>query len=93
MKPFRILLAALLHWLVASSVPAAAAERYALRWATYLGGSDYEHARDVCTDAQGNVYVVGGTRSTNFPIVGGTPFHRGPQGIPCARRNPCHLVV
>jgi hypothetical protein len=82
MKSFRILLAAPLLWLAASSVAAAAAEHYALQWATYLGGSDYEHARDVCTDAQGNVYVVGGTRSTNFPIVGGTPFHRGPRTDP-----------
>jgi len=58
------------------------AEHFALQWATYLGGNDYEHARDVCTDPQGNVYVVGGTRSTNFPIVGGTPLHPGPRTDP-----------
>jgi creatinine amidohydrolase len=66
MGPFRILLAAPLLWIAASSVAAAAAERYALQWATYLDGSDYEHAREVCTDPQGNVYVVGGTVLPTF---------------------------
>lgn len=32
-------------------------------WGTYYGGSQHEDAEDVTTDRQGNVYLVGGTRS------------------------------
>jgi uncharacterized protein (TIGR03437 family) len=38
-------------------------------YATYLGGSAFEHVRDVATDAGGNVYVTGGTESSDFPAA------------------------
>ena len=34
---------------------------------TYLGGSDYDEALSIAIDSGGNVYVAGGTGSTNFP--------------------------
>jgi hypothetical protein len=34
-------------------------------WSTYLGGSDSDIGRDVCTDAAGNIYLAGLTQSTN----------------------------
>ncbi|MEW4486482.1 SBBP repeat-containing protein [Thalassoglobus sp. JC818] len=40
-----------------------------IAFSTYLGGSEWEHARDVCVDDSGNVYVVGGTRSSDFPTT------------------------
>jgi hypothetical protein len=43
----------------------------ALDFSTYLGGSMFEHARDITTDSQGNVYVTGGTESANFPVTPG----------------------
>ena len=40
-----------------------------LVYSTYLGGSDFEMAYDVAVDPQGNVHVVGDTRSADFPQV------------------------
>lgn len=39
----------------------------ALRYATYLGGSDDELVADLAVDAMGRVYVVGMTASDDFP--------------------------
>lgn len=39
--------------------------------ATYLGGGDIDSVRDVAVDAQGYVYVVGGTASADFPATAG----------------------
>ena len=38
-----------------------------LVYATYLGGSSSEYAKDVAVDAAGNAYVTGSTTSRNFP--------------------------
>jgi uncharacterized protein (TIGR03437 family) len=40
-----------------------------LDYSTYVGGSAYEHIRDVVTDAAGNVYITGGTESADFPAA------------------------
>ena len=39
-----------------------------LAWVTYLGGGKTDIARDIAVDGMGNVYVVGNTLSTNFPV-------------------------
>ncbi|MCI0541007.1 MAG: SBBP repeat-containing protein [Verrucomicrobiales bacterium] len=55
-----------------SAAPLWALEDFALAWSTYLGGaSSWEQARDVFVDKTGNVYVVGGTASSNFPTTVG----------------------
>ncbi|MDW8134694.1 MAG: SBBP repeat-containing protein, partial [Bacteroidia bacterium] len=36
-------------------------------WATYLGGSDNEQPHSLVTDAQGNLYLMGASRSSNYP--------------------------
>ncbi len=46
---------------------------YTLSYSTYLGGSNWEHARDIYTDAAGFTYVVGGTGSGDFAGTGSFP--------------------
>lgn len=39
-----------------------------LLYSTYVGGTDRDFASGVCTDPNGNVYVVGDTSSVDFPV-------------------------
>jgi hypothetical protein len=38
-----------------------------LVYSTYLGGNGFDEAQGIAIDPSGNAYIVGGTRSTNFP--------------------------
>ena len=40
-----------------------------LEYSTYLGGGDFDYGSDVAVDAHGDAYVVGATRSIDFPVV------------------------
>lgn len=51
---------------LASGIPASAELPFALQYSTYLGGTSWEHARDIFVDAAGFTFVVGGTGSGNF---------------------------
>jgi hypothetical protein len=42
-----------------------------LAWASYLGGSGSDVGHGVAADYSGDVFVTGGTESTNFPVPGG----------------------
>jgi len=42
-----------------------------LVFSTYLGGSGNDQARDITADAKGNIYVVGGSGSDDFPTTPG----------------------
>jgi uncharacterized protein (TIGR03437 family) len=44
----------------------------------YFGGSDFNTGGPVATDAQGNVYVTGGTNSIDFPSTNGTKVRLQP---------------
>ncbi len=46
-----------------------------MQWATYIGGSDDDAAYYLDIDPNQNVYVTGGTSSSNFPVTPGT-FHQ-----------------
>ncbi len=41
-----------------------------ISFSTFLGGAGDEHAGGIAVDASDNVYIAGGTTSTNFPVVG-----------------------
>jgi len=42
-----------------------------LGFSTYTGGSRNDQIRDVTTDIHGNIYITGGTESSNFPVTAG----------------------
>lgn len=78
--------------LVGWITPGFAGDSYDLAFSTYFGGRDWEHARDVAVDAQGNIYVVGGAASTDFPTTPGvysrTLHAEGTQDF-----GPCDVFV
>jgi len=47
-------------------------------YSTFVGGSDYEEALGVALDLEGDAYVVGWTRSPDFPTI--SAFQSAPQG-------------
>lgn len=44
----------------------------ALVWSTYIGGTSDDAGYAIKPSSNGNVYVTGGTLSTNFPVTAGT---------------------
>ncbi len=69
-------------------------ETFELVFSTYFGGSDWEHARDVCTAPDGSIVVVGGTSSKDFPTTKGAfdrSFNDGGKDI--GRAGSCDIFV
>ena len=48
-----------------------AADGQSVSWVTYLGGDGDDFAYAVAVDASDNVYLVGRTASTDFPLQSG----------------------
>ena len=44
-----------------------------MQWSTFLGGSSVDAAYSLKLDNNNNVYVCGGTYSSDFPTTAGTP--------------------
>lgn len=74
----------LLMIIIISIHPLFAQIDYSLNFSTYLGGSAFEQARDICSDKDGNIYVTGGTQSEDFPTTPGAyerEFHKGGSAL------------
>lgn len=41
----------------------------ALRFSSYFGGGSWDYAQDVAVGGDGDIYLVGGTESADFPLV------------------------
>ena len=54
------------------SVQAQDTLRYNFHYSTFLGGGQFEQARDIAVDSDGNIYVTGGTTSADFPVTEGS---------------------
>ena len=44
-----------------------AADGSSLIYSTYLGGNNFDYGQGIAVDSNGNAYVTGYTKSTNFP--------------------------
>jgi len=69
------------------------AQPYRLTFSSLLGGNAEEQGRGITADSQGNIYVVGGTASPDFPIRNGTPVSTEKPTDPTCRENMDAFVV
>lgn len=46
-------------------------DKYTHEYSSYLGGNNFEQARDLAVDKDGNIYIAGGTSSPDFPVTQG----------------------
>jgi len=74
--------------------PGAAPTKFDLAFATYLGGNSFDAARGICVDSAGNIIVVGGTSSTDFPTTEGAFCrHLTPAGPDVGRLGATDVFV
>ena len=61
----------------------------ALVYSTFVGGSNMEFGNRLAVDADGNAYVTGTTKSSNFPTTGGAfdRTHEHPAELPAVRHG------
>lgn len=46
-------------------------------WSTYYGGLGYDTGISICNDSQGNLFVLGSSESTDFPLQNSGTFFQG----------------
>ncbi|MBZ0099904.1 MAG: SBBP repeat-containing protein, partial [Taibaiella sp.] len=50
-------------------------------FSAFIGGTGYEQVRDIATDCEGNIYITGGTSSTDFLVTIGPKLNTGGKKI------------
>ena len=59
-----------------------------LIYSTYLGGTSHDVGRDIAVDGAGNAYILGSTRSTDFPTANAIqPKNKGSQDLFVTKLN------
>lgn len=80
-----------------SAAPTAPGRNYQqvnLIYSGFVGGSEWDEARDNAVDSFGNAYVTGGTWSGNFPTVAGPdPNHNGSSDAFVVKVNPAGTAL
>jgi hypothetical protein len=69
---------------------------YEFEFSTYFGGSNYDSVRGMCADAQGNIYITGGTSSKDFPTTPGafcTRYEKGSSKVIVAKFSPAGRLI
>ena len=61
-------------------------DNYTLKYSSYLGGNNLDEGYGIAVDSIGDIYVVGDTRSTDFPTVNA-------YDSTCGTDGKCNLVV
>jgi hypothetical protein len=59
----------ILFLLIITSFSLFSQSNYTHKFSTYLGGNNFEQARDLAIDKDGNIYIAGGTSSPDFPVT------------------------
>jgi nucleotide-binding universal stress UspA family protein len=80
----------------ATAVKQSNAAKYDLVFSTYLGGTDTDTIRGVCADKQGNIIVVGGTTSPDFPTTANAlsrTYNAGKKGTSTGAFGPMDAFV
>ena len=69
--------------------------KYSLSFSTYLGGSGEDTIRDVAVDRVGNIFITGGTASSNFPTTAGAydRSHNGNMDVFVAKFSPSGKLI
>jgi len=69
--------------------------RLKLVFSTYIGGSKKDELRDIVTDRQGNIYITGGTVSSDFPTTSGAfqTIHKGDFDVFVMKLDPNGKVI
>lgn len=72
-----------------------AADGSTLVFSTYLGGRANDSPRDVAADPDGNIYITGGTASTDFPTTPGAydTTHNGGHDVFVVKLGPSGKLI
>lgn len=70
-KAMRLFLLCFIFSFCSSLIYGQSEQVYKLHFSSFLGGADFEQSRNIAVDNQGNIYVSGGTSSSDFPTTPG----------------------